>query len=84
MTGKEMYDIIKENNGMNGTKPRHYCKMSGGAWCAAYVCYAFDQVGLKKLFYGGKKVTYCPTAIHWCKALSCDAVRRYFLRLEQE
>ena len=68
MTGKEMYDIIKENNGMNGTKPRHYCKMSGGAWCAAYVCYAFDQVGLKKLFYGGKKVTYCPTAIHWCKA----------------
>ena len=68
MTGQEMYNIIKKNVGMGGAKPRAYCGMSGGAWCNAYVCYAFNQAGQKKLFYGGKKVTYCPTSIQWCRA----------------
>ena len=68
MTGYEMYNIIKKNVGMGGAKPRAYCGMSGGAWCNAYVCYAFNQAGQKKLFYGGKKVTYCPTSIQWCRA----------------
>lgn len=68
MTGQEMYNIIKKNVGMGGSKPRAYCGMSGGAWCNAYVCYAFNQAGQKKLFYGGKKVTYCPTSIQWCRA----------------
>ena len=63
-----MYNIIKKNVGMGGTKPRAYCGMSGGAWCNAYVCYAFNQAGQRKLFYGGKKVTYCPTSIQWCRA----------------
>ena len=68
MTGQEMYNIIKKNVGMGGAKPRAYCGMSSGAWCNAYVCYAFNQAGQKKLFYGGKKVTYCPTSIKWCEA----------------
>ena len=68
MTGQEMYNIIKKNVGMGGAKPRAYCGMSGGAWCNAYVCYAFNQAGQRKLFYGGKKVTYCPTSIQWCRA----------------
>lgn len=68
MTGQEMYNIIKKNVGMGGSKPRAYCGMSGGAWCNAYVCYAFNQAGQRKLFYGGKKVTYCPTSIQWCRA----------------
>lgn len=68
MTGQEMYNIIKKNVGMGGSKPRAYCGMSGGAWCNAYVCYAFNQAGLKSLYYGGKKVTYCPTSIKWCSA----------------
>lgn len=68
MTGSEMYNIIKKNKGMGGSKPRAYCNMKGGAWCCAYVCYGFNQAGQKSLFYGGKKVTYCPTAITWCKA----------------
>ena len=63
-----MYNIIKKNVGMGGAKPRAYCGMNGGAWCNAYVCYAFNQAGQKKLFYGGKKVTYCPTSIQWCRA----------------
>ena len=68
MTGQEMYNIIKKNVGMGGAKPRAYCGMKSGAWCNAYVCYAFNQAGQKKLFYGGKKVTYCPTSIKWCEA----------------
>ena len=68
MTGTELYSIIKKNKGMGGSKPRAYCKMTGGAWCCAYVCYSFNQGGVKNLFYGGKKVTYCPTAIKWCEA----------------
>ena len=68
MTGQEMFNIIHRNVGMGGLKPRAYCGMRSGAWCNAYVCYAFNQAGQKKLFYGGKKVTYCPTSIKWCKA----------------
>ena len=68
MTGQEMFNIIHRNVGMGGLKPRAYCGMKSGAWCNAYVCYAFNQAGQKKLFYGGKKVTYCPTSIKWCKA----------------
>ena len=68
MTGQEMFNIIHRNVGMGGLKPRAYCGMRSGAWCNAYVCYAFNQAGQKKLFYGGKKVTYCPTSIQWCKA----------------
>jgi len=68
MTGAELYNIIKKNKGMGGAKPRAYCGMKGGAWCCAYVCYGFNQGGAKNLWYGGKKVTYCPTAITWCRA----------------
>lgn len=68
MTGKELYNIIKKNVGMGGSKPRAYCGMKGGAWCNAYVCYAFNQGGVRNLFYGGRKVTYCPTSIKWCAA----------------
>lgn len=68
MTGQEMYNIIKKNIGMGGSKPRAYCGMKSGAWCNAYVCYAFNQAGQRKLYYGGKKVTYCPTSIKWCEA----------------
>ena len=63
-----MYNIIKKNVGMGGSKPRAYCGMKSGAWCNAYVCYAFNQAGQRKLYYGGKKVTYCPTSIKWCEA----------------
>lgn len=84
MTGKGLYNIIRKNVGMGGAKPRAYCGMKGGAWCNAYVCYAFNQGGVKRLYYGGRKVTYCPTSIKWCAshlaqvppylAMPCDIV----------
>ena len=68
MTGKELYQIAKKHIGENGRKARAYCGMGGGAWCCAYVCYIFGQGKVASLFYGGKKVVYCPTAIKWCSA----------------
>lgn len=68
MTGADLYKIAKKHIGEGGGKARSFCGMSGGAWCCAYVCYIFAQGGVKKLFYGGKKVVYCPTAIKWCAA----------------
>ena len=68
MTGSELYQIAKKHIGEGGSKARAYCGMSGGAWCNAYVCYIFGQGKVSKLYYGGKKVTYCPTSIKWCNA----------------
>ena len=68
MTGYELYQIAKKHIGEGGAKARAYCGMSGGAWCNAYVCYIFGQGKVANLFYGGKKVTYCPTSIKWCEA----------------
>ena len=68
MIGITLYNVIKKNIGMGGSKPRAYCGMKSGAWCNAYVCYGFNQAGAKNLYYGGKKVTYCPTSIKWCQA----------------
>ena len=68
MIGITLYNVIKKNIGMGGAKPRAYCGMKGGAWCNAYVCYGFNQAGARNLYYGGKKVTYCPTSIKWCQA----------------
>lgn len=68
MTGYEFYNVIKKNKGMGGSKPRRYCGMSSGPWCNAYVCYAFNQAKVRNLYYGGRKVTYCPTSIKWCSA----------------
>lgn len=68
MIGKTLFNIIHKNVGMGGSKPRAYCGMKSGPWCNAYVCYGFNQAGAKNLYYGGKKVTYCPTSIKWCQA----------------
>lgn len=68
MTGYELYQIAKKHIGEGGAKARAYCGMKGGAWCNAYVCYIFAQGKVANLFYGGKKVTYCPTSIKWCEA----------------
>lgn len=68
MIGKDLYAIAKKHIGEGGSKARAYCGMKGGAWCNAYVCYIFGQGKVANLYYGGKKVTYCPTSIKWCEA----------------
>lgn len=66
MTCTEFYNFIKKQIGKGGKVFRAFCSMVSGAWCCAYVTYNFHKTGNKALFYGGKKVTYCPTAIKWC------------------
>jgi cell wall-associated NlpC family hydrolase len=43
--------------------------VSGNAypWCCAFVWWVFRECGLSKLFYGGDKTAYCPTAVSWFK-----------------
>ena len=55
--------------GDGGSRFRKFCGLPSGApWCNAFVCYIFDKCDLASLFYGGKKVTYCPTSIRWCQS----------------
>ena len=64
----ELLAIAKKYLGQGGAKFRKYCGLpSGAAWCNAFVCYIFNEGGDASLYYGGKKVTYCPTSITWCK-----------------
>lgn len=43
--------------------------VSGDAypWCMAFVWCAFDQCGLSRLFYDGKKTASCTTLMKWSK-----------------
>lgn len=68
MTCTQFYAFIKKQIGKGGATFRKFCGMTAGAWCCAYVTWNFHKTGNKALFYGGKKVVYCPTAIKWCMA----------------
>lgn len=68
MKNDEMLKLAEAHLGQGGGVFRRYCGMSGGAWCCAFVTYMFHEGDASPLFYGGKKVVYCPTAIQWCKA----------------
>lgn len=64
----ELLKIAQKYLGQGGSRFRKYCGLpSGAAWCNAFVCYIFNEGGDSALFYGGKKVTYCPTSIKWCQ-----------------
>ena len=67
-TSKQVYDIAKAHLGHHGSHARAYCGMTGGPYCCAFVTMCMQKSGGAKLFYGGKKCTYCPNAINWCKA----------------
>lgn len=64
----ELLKLAEKHLGQGGAVFRKYCGMSGGAWCCAFVTYEFHEGDDSYLFYGGKKVVYCPTAIQWCRA----------------
>lgn len=64
----ELLALARKHLGQGGGIFRRYCGMSSGAWCCAFVTYLFHEGDDSPLFYGGKKVVYCPTAIQWCRA----------------
>ena len=63
----ELLKIAEKYLGQGGSRFNRYCG-SSGAWCCAFVTYIFHEGGDSPLFYGGKKVVYCPNAIAWCRA----------------
>lgn len=69
MNNTQTLKLAESYLGKGGSTFRSYCGLPSGApWCCAFVRYIFDKSGNKNLFYGGKNVTYCPTAIKWCDA----------------
>lgn len=67
-TGKKVINTLKSHVGDGGSFVwKWYGGGTGWAWCNATVCWAFNKAGASKLFYGGKKVSYCPTSIKWCQ-----------------
>lgn len=67
-TSNQVYKIAKAHLGHKGSHARSFCGMSSGPYCCAFVTMCMHKSGGKKLFYGGKKCTYCPNAIKWAKA----------------
>ena len=63
----ELLKLAQAHLGQGGTIFNRYCN-SSGAWCCAFVTYMFHEGNDSPLFYGGKKVVYCPTAIKWASA----------------
>ena len=64
----ELLQIAESHLGQGGSRFRKFCGLpAGAAWCNAFVCYIFNEGGDASLFYGGKKVTYCPTSMAWCR-----------------
>lgn len=69
MTGKEIIEIAKKYLGDNGKKfCADYGMAFGNHWCCAFVWDIFRIAKASKLFYGGAKTAYVPTAQVWLKA----------------
>lgn len=64
----ELLKFAESFLGKGGATFRSYCGLgSGQPWCCAFVRYIFSKGGNGNLFYGNKNVTYCPTALTWCR-----------------
>lgn len=65
----ELLRFAESFKGKGGAIFRSYCGLgSNDPYCCAYITYLFQKGGDSALFYGGKKVVYCPNALSWCRA----------------
>lgn len=68
-TNTELLKIAQKHLGQGGARFRKFAGLpSGAAWCNAFVDYVANEGGCSKLYFNGKKETYCPHSIKWCKA----------------
>ena len=69
--GKSNTELIKialGHLGDGGAKFRRFAGLpSGAAWCNAFVDYIANEAGDARLYFNGKKETYCPSSIKWCQ-----------------
>ena len=69
MNNTELLKIAQKHLGQGGAVFRKYCGLpSGAAWCNAFVDYVANEGGVKALYFNGKKETYCPNSIKWCRS----------------
>lgn len=69
MTGDKIVKTASKYIGYTGKKfCEDYGLPWGSNWCCAYVWDIFRIAGASKLFYGGKKTAYVPTATVWLQA----------------
>ena len=67
-SNKEVLKIAQRHLGENGARFRKFAGLPNGAsWCNAFVDYIAAQGDVEKLYFNGKKETYCPHSIKWCK-----------------
>jgi len=65
----EVLKIAKSHLGQGGSKFRKFAGLpAGAAWCNAFVDYIANEGGVSALYFNGKRETYCPHSIKWCKA----------------
>lgn len=68
-TNTELLKIAQKHLGQGGARFRKFAGLpSGAAWCNAFVDYIANEGGVSALYFNGKKETYCPHSIKWCKA----------------
>lgn len=68
-TNVELLKVAKKYLGYDGSIFRKFAGLSKGApYCNAYVDYVADKGGVSKLYFDGKKETYCPDSFAWCKS----------------
>ena len=68
MNNTQLLKIAEKHLGQGGAVFRRYCGLpSGAAWCNAFVTYIAHEGGVSSLYFNGKKETYCPHSMAWCK-----------------
>lgn len=68
-TNTEVLKIARSHLGQNGSRFRKFAGLpAGAAWCNAFVDYVANEGGVSALYFNGKRETYCPHSIKWCKA----------------
>ena len=67
-TRSEVLKIAESYLGDGGAVFRKFAGLPAGAsYCNAYVDYVANKGGVASLYFNGKKETYCPHSIEWCK-----------------
>lgn len=67
-TRSEVLRIAESHLGDGGAVFRKFAGLPAGAsYCNAYVDYVAKEGGVASLYFDGRKETYCPHSIEWCK-----------------
>lgn len=67
-TNKQLLKIAQKYLGQGGARFRKFAGLDNGQpWCNAYVDYIAHEGGVAYLYFDGKRETYCPHSMAWCK-----------------